>query len=176
MEVTGQVLGVEGRQVNTKRGPGTVYSIKFSDGQTYDTWIGQLAGEARDLSGQTIVAEVEVVQNGQYTNYRWNGIKGPAPAQATTVATPNQTNTTAGIPIVKSNGGMDPEREAKIVRQSSLATAFRFTGDLLQSGYLAADEAEQHALALAERLYNRVFGKKVEAETEAERPKATVEW
>ena len=168
-DIVGQVLGVTGRAT---RNGNTVYDIQFSDGNKYSTFVPELATKAQQLTGQQVTARVEVKQNGKYTNYNLEDIApvGQLPPLAMPVAggTPLAAGVpmvgappqvAPGIPIVQGGGGMPPEREARIVKQSVLATAFEFVGSIFTgAGPEALGEAKDAALSLAQELYGLVQG------------------
>jgi hypothetical protein len=161
LEIQGQVLSVSGRK--TQKG-NTIFEVAFSDGKTYTTFDNLLANQAKALEPQNgqpaplVQAQVEVSQNGQYTNYNLKAIR---PAGGVTVlSTPSGQVVGASVPIpiapAPTGRGRDPEVEARIVRQNVLGTAFNFVahfGDEF-SDHLAAKAA---ALALAKELFTHAF-------------------
>lgn len=159
-DIIGQILSVLGRPTNNGK---TIYDIAFSDGNTYTTFDGKVAGKAQALQGQQVSARVKVQQKGQYTNLYLNDVApvGQLPPQQQPVAAGSPV---AQIPLAPatsppSRGGMSPEREAKIVKQSVLSTAFGFVGALYTgAGPEAAEEATAKALELAKTLYANVLG------------------
>jgi hypothetical protein len=174
MDISGQVLSVVGRNVNTKYGQKTVFDIMFSDGQTYSSWKADIATKAQQLQGQTVDARTE--KRGSYTD-----IVDIAPlgqlAQAAVAATgallsPSGVVGNGGappIPIVASQGGMSPERESKIVKQSCLSTAFNFVATLYQgSEDTRLNDAIKDGLELAKTLYAEVYGQQNVAQTPTE--------
>lgn len=74
-EVTVTLEDVESKDVNTKRGLGTVYRLKASDGRTYTTFDREIAKTAAELRGKTVVFDYVQSQNGDFTNYNLNGVK-----------------------------------------------------------------------------------------------------
>jgi hypothetical protein len=173
MDISGQVLSVVGRNVNTKYGQKTVFDIMFSDGQTYSSWKADIATRAQQLQGQTVDARTE--KRGSYTD-----IVDIAPlgqlAQAAVTATGAFLSSSGAvgnggappIPIVSSQGGMSPERESKIVKQSCLSTAFNFVGLFDSGGTFSFDEAIKEGLSLAKTLYAEVYGQQNVAQTPTE--------
>lgn len=163
-DITGQVLSVVGRPVKNDN---TIYDVAFSDGNKYSTFKAEIATKANGLVGQPVTARVSVTQNGKYTNYTLEdvGPVGSLPALAMPAApgapltgAPAQTPPPP-IPMQQNNGGMAPEREARIVKQSCLSTAFNFVGALFTSaGPEAFEEAKTLALDLAKELYAQVQG------------------
>lgn len=157
MDITGLVLGVQGR---TTRNNKTIYDVEFQPdgqtGQTYTTFDGALAQKAGALTGQRVSARIEITQNGQYTNYNISDIA--LEGQLPPLAMPVPGGTPVNIPIQASPADRvsDVERQKLIVRQSVLSTAFRFTASFAETFASQAD-AEQAALGLAGRLYDRVF-------------------
>jgi hypothetical protein len=71
-QIQGTVLGVTSRQ--SKDGKYTMYDVAMSDGNKYTTFEGELAQQAAALQGQQVSANVEVKQNGRFTNFNLNGI------------------------------------------------------------------------------------------------------
>lgn len=152
MEIQGQIVAVDDKTTSK----GVVYEIRFSDGNTYSTWKAALGAAAKGAVNTPVAADVSVKPNGQYTNYYWNGFK-PVVGGAGT-STPTVLHTPIPVAPAPQNGGMSPEREQKIVRQSSLSTAFNFVGQLYQgAGPDAHDEAVALARKLAKGLYESVF-------------------
>jgi hypothetical protein len=180
MDISGQVLSVVGRNVNTKYGQKTVFDIMFSDGQTYSSWKADIATRAQQLQGQTVDARTE--KRGSYTDIvDIAPMGGLAPAVPATGAllSPSGVVGNGGappIPIVASQagtpyqGGMSPERESKIVKQSCLSTAFNFVAHLQgESGALGDfDFAVDQSLGLAKTLYAEVYGQQNVAQTPTE--------
>lgn len=168
-EIVGQVLAVTGR---TTRNGKTAYDVAFSDGNTYTTFSPQLATKAQQLQGQAVSARVSVTQRGQYTNLNLEDIAPqgqlapmafpaqpgtaiPMPAAPTNVAAPPAA-AAPGIPITQGGGRQrDPEVEQRIVRQSSLATAFNFVGSLFEGvGPEGYEQAKEMALGLAREVFH----------------------
>jgi len=150
LDIQGTVLNVAGRQTKTGK---TIFEVSFSDGKVYTTFDNLLATQAQQFQGQPVQANVEVSQNGQYTNYNLKAIRAAAggfPAPANQAAQPISIAPAAPQ-------GEDPlERSARIVRQSSMATAFNFVGHVL-SGSGDIEAAKTHALALAKELFGHAF-------------------
>jgi hypothetical protein len=164
VEITSQVIGVQGRQ--TKAGV-TWYDVAFADGNTYSTKDGVLAGKAQGFVGQNVSAQVETQQNGKYTNKYLNDIApaGQLPATSTpqngagSVPIANIHPTNPPIPVAPAGSGMDPAREAKIVKQSLLSTSLNFVGQLYSgAGPEAQAEALGAGLTIAKALYAEVMG------------------
>jgi len=65
------------RDVNTKRGPGTVYDVTLGDGTKASTFDSALGKKAEDLIGQMVVVGIESSQSadGRYTNTYLNSIE-----------------------------------------------------------------------------------------------------
>jgi hypothetical protein len=160
VDIIGQVLSVSGRPLNNGS---TIYDIAFSDGVKYTTFDGEVAQKTNALVGQQVSASVTSKQKGQYMNHYWNDVApqgqltsdaAPLPPVVLPIADPVPI-----IPMQQYSGGMAPEREAKIVKQSVFSTAFNFVGQLFQgAGPEAKDEAVEMALEIARTLYNRVQG------------------
>lgn len=172
-EIVGQVLGVTGR---TTRNGKTAYDVAFSDGNTYTTFLPQLATKAQQLQGQAASARVSVTQRGQYTNLNLEDIAPqgqlapqafpmqpgaaipmPVPGQGQPGVVPQAQG--SAIPIQTQQGGRrDPAVEQRIVRQNVLGTAFEFVGDLFQgTGPEGLGEAKEIALGLARELFHIAY-------------------
>jgi hypothetical protein len=187
MDISGQVLSVVGEFKNTKFGPRTVWRVSFSDGQVYDTWKAAISTKAQQLQGQQVDIRAEVTQNtgNDGTVYTNNTLLDIAPsgqlgAAAVETLLPMPVGASLSpsgvvgngaappIPIVASQGGMSPERESKIVKQSCLSTAFNFVGNFkFGPEYVELDEAVATALDLAKTLYAEVYGQQNVAQTPA---------
>jgi len=157
----------------------TRFAISIA-GQEYNTWKVPVANQAQALLGQPITANVTVKPSadGQFMNYYFDSIAGadagqlpgqipmegavaqPAVPMAQPQGVTQQIPVQQGIPMASpSSPGMDPKRESRIVKQSSMATAFNFIGHLFDgAGPEAQEEAEAAAMALAKRLYVQVLG------------------
>jgi len=156
-EISGTVLSAAPRIVGNNK---TIYDVNLSDGNTYTTFDAKLWAKVAPLIGQAVSARVAVKQNGNYTNFYLNDIapQGQLAATSAPVATPAPLPQAAPQPA-RAQGGMSPEREQKIVKQSSFSTAFNFVGALYQgAGESEFDAAVKHASVLAERLYGAVMG------------------
>ena len=160
-EIQAKVLTVGSRPTKTGK---LIYEVALSDGTTYTTFDNALAAQAQSLQGQDIQAQVDVRQNGQYTNYNIIALRPSLGAV--------QVTTSTGLPLapaispvpVNTGRGRDPQTEARIVRQSSLATAFKFIGHVYTgAGEEALAEAKAHALELAKELFGHAMGKPTEA-------------
>ena len=151
-EIQGQVLRpVQGE--TTSKGK-IKYPVAFSDGQTYVTFDAALAGQVNALVGQPVIAQVEVSQNGQYTNYNLRAIRSANGAPVAVAPAPVPV-----APAPQGGRGRDPEVEARIVRQSVMSTAFNFVGHVYTgAGPELLGEARSHAVALAKELFTLVFG------------------
>ena len=167
-EINGTVLSAAPRIVGNNK---TIYDVNLSDGNTYTTFDAKLWAKVAPLVGQPVSARVAVKQNGNYTNFYLNDIapQGQLAATSAPVAT-------AAPQIARpQNGGMSPEREQKIVKQSSFSTAFNFIGAL----YNGAGESEvQFAIAaaksLAKELYGEVMGEQSAVRAPVEGPNGAV--
>ena len=183
MDISGQVLAVTGRVVNVTKGrnpgPKTIYDIVFSDGNTWTSWDAGTATKAMRLQETQALADLrgDISQSGEFTNYKLTDIApsgelpNDLPGLTSAPLTPSVASSNGGapaIPIVASQGGMSPERESKIVKQSCLATAFNFVGHLY-SGYTndkeEHEEATKRAFTLAKTLYAEVYGQQNVAQT-----------
>jgi hypothetical protein len=162
MGVIENVIGHPGANGRTR------YEITIN-GQGYNTWKPELARVANDHLNQagTFNVTVKPSQDGQFTNYYFEGVADGAaaqvPGQIPMAGGPpmgQQLPVQPGIPMAApAPKGMDPLREARIVKQSSMATAFNFMAHLFDgAGPETAEEAEQRAMDLAKRLYAQVMG------------------
>lgn len=136
-----QVVSVAAR---TTRNGKTLYDVTLSDGQKYTAFDPALAQKAANLQGQSVQADVEVTQNGQYTNYNLKGVYGPgesAPAQPVQIAPQAVVAVGApapGIiqpapPVAQGGGGgnsMSPQTVERITRLSALQAASSIVGQL----------------------------------------------
>jgi hypothetical protein len=146
-----QVLSVGGRQTKTGK---TVFEVALSDGQKYTTFNDALAQQANTLVNQAVTAQVEVSQNGQYTNYNLIAIR---PSTVSSQGLP-LAPAISPIPVNTGGGGRSPEVEQRIVRQNVIGTAFNFIAHVYTgAGEEALAEAKGHALALAKELYSHAF-------------------
>jgi len=154
------------------------YAVTIA-GQEYNTWKPEVARQAMDMQGQMVTAEVAMKpsKDGQFMNYYFNGlVNGAAPVQgeipmaggAVPQATTPQIPMQPGLPAASPSSPPIPmapppkpdwAREARIVKQSSMASAFNFVGHLFDgAGPEAMEEAEAAAMGLAKRLYVQVLG------------------
>jgi hypothetical protein len=182
MDISGQVLSVTGRNVNTKFGQKTVYDIVFSNGKTYSSWDAEVATKAqtyaaqKDVNGnvtqpaQQVDARTVVKGDGKYEDIMEIALSGQLAQAAVALANGSTTIPTPAIPIAPiSSGGMSPERESKIVKQSCLSTAFNFVGNLWNYGDDGPyNEAIESALELAKTLYAEVYGQQNVAQSPTE--------
>jgi hypothetical protein len=167
-EITGQVLGVQGRQ--SKNGQHTLYDVAFSDGNKYTTFEADLANTANALVGQQVSAHVDVKQNGKYTNYNLEAIAPqgqlaqPALQAGTPVTFPvgHQLvgSGTSSIPITppQQSGGWSEEKDQRITKLALLKLASCLVGSLFSgAGPEALEEAQAKTVALAKELYVQIF-------------------
>lgn len=140
--ITGTVADVTGRTVNTSRGQASIFDVLIGT-QKASTFKSEIAEQANALKGSTVRAFVDVSERNGYTNYTLKGVE-------LLDAAPSSAPTTSTISVAPTSGGMSPEREARIVRQSSMATAFNYAA--------AAGLSEDEAFALAGRIYARAMG------------------
>jgi hypothetical protein len=167
-EITGTVLSAAPRIVGNNK---TIYDVAFSDGNTYVTFDAAIWAKVQTVGQQPASARVSVKQNGDFTNFYLNDIApqgqlGPpgvtlhAPAPQQVHASPlAELVPAAQIARAPQSGGMTPEREQKIVKQSSFSTAFNFVGALYNgAGESEFEEAAGKALDLAKELYGQVMG------------------
>ena len=159
-EISGTVLSATPRVTTNGK---TVYDIAFSDGNTYVTFDAKIWAKVQQVGQQPASARVSVKQNGQYTNFYLNDIapQGQLAATSAPVATPAPSGSglTSHVRTAPQGGGMTPEREQKIVKQSSFSTAFNFVGALYQgAGDSEFVAAVNMAHELAKELYGHVMG------------------
>lgn len=158
--ITGTVESVEGRTTRT----GPIYDVVIG-GQKFSTFKQPIAEQANALKGSTVAANVKIEQKGDYTNYTLLGVElvdagGTGTASLIPVQSSSNASNSSTIPVAPQQGGMSPDREAKIVRQSSMATAFNYAAH--------AGLSEDEAFALAGRIYSRAMGNKDAGLPEAE--------
>jgi len=172
-QVQGTIEGVLGHPGANGR---TRYAVSIG-GQEYNTWKPELARLAQAQQGQMVTANVTIKpsQDGQFMNYYFDGLADGAAAQipgqipmaggtppGVPQGTTEQLPVQPGIPMASPSSGPRPvdwAREARIVKQSSMATAFNFIGHLFDgAGPEAVPEAEAAAMELAKRLYVQVLG------------------
>lgn len=139
-----QILAVEGRNVNTKRGPGTVFDVKASDGNTYTTFDAPTAQKAQaSLGVGAVTLGYEQTQNGQYTNLNLKEVVGgdvigdvatPLPLAPAPVPALTQPVTINGTPVAIPVAPLvDPSaKDAKITRLAAQKTAFAFASQLVR--------------------------------------------
>lgn len=186
MDISGQVLSVVGRNVNTKFGARIVYDVTFANGKVAAVWNDKdgLATKAETLrqQGTSVDARLEhkpsVGQDGtQYDNYELKDITPAGQLGSAQLAIPIGNGVAGLIAVpdvaspkipIQSGGGMSPERESKIIKQSSLATAFNFVGNFYSNA--TAEETDfrsavNDALELAKTLYAEVYGQQNVAQT-----------
>lgn len=161
MEHVGQLLSVNGRDTSK----GTVYEADCG-GKTFATWKDDVAAKARGFVGQIVKIsydqKIATGRNGQtYENNYLNDIVAVDGQLAQPATRDNATEQVAAVPqagpVVVQNG-MPPDREAKIVRQSSMKTAFEFFGLLYQGERGRDREIIDAALVLSAELYKYAWG------------------
>ena len=168
MEFVGTLMSVEGRQT----AKGVVYEADCG-GKTFSTWKEDVAAKARQFIGQSVKIEyasrTSTGRNGQvYENNTLFDIAGQGgqliPDASRENATQQVQATPAG-PVVVSNP-MPQDREARIVRQSAMKTAFGFYGSLYAgaAGNVNADDVAERAYLLAAEIYKLAWGGKADAE------------
>jgi len=152
---------------------GTKYDVTIS-GQAYSTFDPGLARQANERLGQQGIFNISMKpsRDGQRMFYNLDGIVGLQPEiPGVPMGGDMQPQMGQQIPIQPTATVVAPapipmapmvnpvEREAKIVKQSSMATAFNFVGQLWQgAGPEAMEAAEEQAMALAKRMYVQVMG------------------
>lgn len=132
------ILSVEGRNVNTSRGPGIAYDIKASDGNKYGTFNGALAQQASaaQTAGATVVLSHEVnVRNG-YTNFDLKEILASNGAVSTQAAAPVAA---PPIPVAPASVVSPDAKDAKITRLAAHKTAATLIAGLYAGGGSVAD-------------------------------------
>jgi hypothetical protein len=169
-QIQGTVLGVTSRQ--SKDGKYTMYDVAMSDGNKYTTFEGELAQQAAALQGQQVSANVEVKQNGRFTNFNLNGIGVAgslgAPAQtapqvpvqlpgiqpAGTAIQPAAPVVGVITPAPQSSGGPSPEAQARMSRYAAAKVGFDFVATLFGG---AGPEGGEQATGLAKRVSELVL-------------------
>lgn len=146
--ITGTVGQIQGKPTKA----GTVWEVEIG-GKRVNTWKEPMAQEVRLYEGSTVEATIDTTEN--KNGYPKNTILAvklvdAAPGVPAVVAVQQPAS---AIPVSTApSGGMSPEREQKIVRQSSMATAFNYAA--------SAGLSEDEAFALAGRIYARAMGEK----------------
>lgn len=171
-DITGQVLGVSGAPTRTNK---LMYSVAFSDGNSYTTFDAGMATKAQQLQGQTVSARVEQKpkQNGQ--GFYLNLIDIAGQGQLPPLAMPMQPGLPiAGVPIMGGGavgapapgipiqapasgggGGNFPEPVVvRIVKLAVIDSAASLVGQLFQG---AGPEAFEEAVNLTETLAKRLY-------------------
>src|SRR5262252_2035314 len=128
-----QIQGVIESVQSRPAGGTTIYDVMIG-GQAYSTFDPDVAKTANERIGQNGSWEVNIKpsKDGRFTNFYYEGpANGAAPQQLgiAAAATPMQPQLPVqpAIPhVAPQAGGMTPERERKIVKQSCMATAFNF--------------------------------------------------
>jgi hypothetical protein len=156
-----QVLGVTGRVL--KKTGETVYDVQLSDGQKYTAWENELATRAQSLVGKVVNAEVEVSQNGRWTNRNLVNIvessalfPNPASQTSAAVTVPNGGSGGAPLPPVVDH---EAEKESRITKLATLKIAATIVASLFQGAASeGADEAFEMLEARAKELYKLIYG------------------
>ena len=133
------ILDVEGRDVNTSRGPGRVFNVKGSDGRRYSTFNAKLAQEAVALKGQGAKIEFETRQKGEFTNYDLKALEAASVVQ--TVET--SSNGSQGVTTVPVASQGPSDKDTQIARAVALKAAVEL---------VAAGTAEKGIFELAEEI------------------------
>lgn len=161
MEHSGQVLSV----VSKPTSKGNVYEAEIG-GMKFSTFKDEIGGQLAVLQGKMVkvayTTKSNTGRNGQtYVNNYLDDITEdgslPTPALRDNVTEQVQ----GGGQVVVKNDSMPPERESRIVRQSSMKIAFDFVAQYSGDGPPTEEDwknAEERALALAARLYQWAWG------------------
>ena len=180
MDVQVQVAG----QITSKptANGGTKFDIPLSNGMKASTFDVSLATKVSQFGGQVFTARLEQKPNPRggapYTNITAVAGAGeqltPEIPQAGTPIGQAFPPTATATPIVPApQGGMSPEREIKIVKQSMLAAAANLVGHVFAgSGVESLEEAEQHVERIAKGWFGHVFDVAKPEQQPAESPAA----
>lgn len=167
-DIQGTILNVQGRTVSGNK---TIYDVSFSDGTTYSTFDGTLAGKAQALMNQPVTARVKHEKKGQYDNYYFEDVApaGQLPALALPVAPgtsiPGGTPVTVPAPSIPMappssggrGGGMSDEDKRRIAFMSAASTAATLVGNVLAgAGPEAFAQGDDGEPSEAETLFRRV--------------------
>ena len=128
METTVTIESVEGKSINTRRGPSTVYNVETSDGKRYSTFDSKLAESAATLRGKTAVIEYQVRENVRdgktYVNH---DLKGVQPAISPADIVPVQITETPRIDSQKSDKDLSIARSVALKAAVDTATGLQWT-------------------------------------------------
>ena len=151
-QVMGTINSVSPRQAGNK----TIYDIDVG-GQVYSTFDPEAMRQASQHVGQTLPVEVEVKQNGQFTNYWFNGIPGAAPAGPTSIVAPQGG---AALPAMTGPPAeTQADKEARITKLASRRDAVTLIAALYEgAGPDSLLEAVGATKALAKEFYRDVMG------------------
>jgi hypothetical protein len=167
---------IQGTIENVQGIPGangrTRYEVTIN-GQGYNTWKPEIARQANAMLGQSGIFNVTVKpsQDGQFTNYYFDGIGGVQPElgggipmQPGAIPMQQQPMQGAEIPMAQAQPqaqyarDMSPQAVARITKLSCLQSANNFVGQLWQgAGPEAMEAAEEQVIAYAKRLYVQVM-------------------
>jgi hypothetical protein len=178
-DIVGTILSVLGRATSNGK---TIYDIAFSDGNTYTTFDGKVAGKAQALQGQQVSARVKAQQKGQYTNLYFNDVElvGQLPPQAqpaaagTPVQVPGVANAipvtpAPAIPMVQNES--EQKKNARIAIQTATKVAGNVVASLFQgAGPEALEDAGDAVETLAKRFYGFFSGGSQQAASVAAQP------
>lgn len=135
------ILGVEQKHGTGKTGkPYTIYKVKASDGNQYDTFDAPLYQAAVQAGGAPVVLEYEERRNGEYTNYDLKGVSlaptGEVPFAPTVVAPVAQPAAPVGVGAngltfaqenAQAPSTFAQDKDARITRLSAARTAFDYS-------------------------------------------------
>src|SRR5581483_4645917 len=113
-ELTLTLNDVESKDVNTRRGLSTVYTLKGSDGRTYTTFDRELAVAASELRGKTVVFDYVESKNGDFINYNLNAVTEAAGG--------------VDIPVQTIAATPSTDKDVSIARAVALKAAVETTG------------------------------------------------
>lgn len=153
MQVTAVINSVAPRQAGDR----TIYDIDVG-GQVYSTFKPDAMRQANEHIGQLVTAEVTIKQNGEYTNYFFEGIPGAAPAGPPALGPVAAQGAPAPAPRPSSSRSSDPATEARITKLSLIKSASELVGRIYEgAGPEMLVEAQDAATILAKAWYKQVM-------------------
>jgi hypothetical protein len=139
-----------------------LWRVALDDGKEYTTFEPEIADAAIELRGKHVIADVSESQNGNFTNYKLWGVVLDTTVDQMLTGNSNDIPT-----VVDGRQALSPvpdasvEREQRIVRQSSLRTAFDFFAATAMSD-TDTEEIIDRSLRLAARIDNQAYNGFVE--------------
>ena len=145
------ILGIDANNgVSAKTGrPWTLYKVKASDGQSYDTFDAQIAQKAKGASGAVTLAFDVREQNG-FTNNDLKDVLAPQgqTPQTQAISVPTASLATASLTPVSEPSTFQQDKEARITRLSAASTAFEYSaaaGGTIDETFALAARIERYA-------------------------------